>query len=182
MLDNPASKSGVVESKAVFYITGFTFEITVVALYAVMRIDRRFWVPDGAKGPGDYSRLQRGEEDKFYQDLRSTCGHYSAYADTSSMNASPGTAQRESQAWFGAANLVTKPTREEVRTVIHSLGFPAEIVGMPMDCGDEEEILLYAFRVKKLAREQAPKKMVLRQSGRNSHWSMDTAWAHPSVM
>ncbi|KAI9050084.1 hypothetical protein LZ554_006228 [Drepanopeziza brunnea f. sp. 'monogermtubi'] len=181
VLKNPASKPGAIESKSIFYIIGFTSEIIVVVLYAVLRIDRRFWVPDGATGPGDYSRVQRGEGEKSYQDLKSPYGHYSAYMDTSSACGSPKTPGRESQAWFGEANLITKPTREEVRTVIHSLGFPAETVGMPMDCGDGEEILLYAFRVKKLAREQKPK-MVLRQSGRNSYWSVDTACEQQSMM
>jgi hypothetical protein len=42
-------------SKACFYIFNFAVEITVVYLYAAMRIDRRFHVPNGAKGPGSYA-------------------------------------------------------------------------------------------------------------------------------
>ncbi|KAH6718076.1 hypothetical protein BKA61DRAFT_297243 [Leptodontidium sp. MPI-SDFR-AT-0119] len=50
-------------SKACFYIVNFAVEIVVVALYAVMRIDKRFHVPDGSKGPGDYrGRKEEGEE------------------------------------------------------------------------------------------------------------------------
>lgn len=30
-------------------------EITVVYLYLLLRVDRRFHVPNGSKGPGDYS-------------------------------------------------------------------------------------------------------------------------------
>ncbi|KAI9803388.1 MAG: hypothetical protein M1833_000907 [Piccolia ochrophora] len=41
-------------SKACFYIFNFVVEILVVALYAVVRVDLRFHVPNGAKGPGDY--------------------------------------------------------------------------------------------------------------------------------
>ncbi|KAL8737178.1 MAG: hypothetical protein Q9181_001935 [Wetmoreana brouardii] len=41
--------------KAYFYIFNFTVEILVVVLYVVVRIDLRFHVPDGSKGPGDYS-------------------------------------------------------------------------------------------------------------------------------
>ncbi|OLN93271.1 hypothetical protein CCHL11_08328 [Colletotrichum chlorophyti] len=41
--------------KAVFYTTGFFFEITVVALYAIFRIDLRYHIPNGSSGPGDYS-------------------------------------------------------------------------------------------------------------------------------
>lgn len=165
--ENPAQSPGAIDSKEVFYITSFTFEIMVVVLYAVMRIDRRFHVPDGAKGPGDYIRLQRDEE-KFFQDM-----------DVKSPYMDAGSGMFETQSWFGDGGLVAKPTREQVRKVIHSLGFPAEIVGMPMDCGDDEEILIYAFRVRKQVREQKPKKMILRQSGR---WSVDTAFEQQAVM
>lgn len=41
--------------KACFYIFDFTVELLVVILYVVVRVDRRFHVPDGSKGPGDYS-------------------------------------------------------------------------------------------------------------------------------
>lgn len=46
-------------SKTCFYVFNFTLEILVVFLYAIMRVDLRFWIPDGAKGPGSY---QRGEQ------------------------------------------------------------------------------------------------------------------------
>ncbi|KAL8840547.1 MAG: hypothetical protein Q9170_001300 [Blastenia crenularia] len=42
--------------KACFYIFNFTVEILVVILYVAVRVDRRFHVPNGSKGPGDYSR------------------------------------------------------------------------------------------------------------------------------
>jgi MFS family permease len=42
-------------SKACFYIFNFTVEIVVVYLYGIMRVDRRFWVPNGAKGQGSYA-------------------------------------------------------------------------------------------------------------------------------
>lgn len=51
-------------SKAVFYTTHFVFEILVVFLYAVARIDLRYHVPDGCTGPGDYSALSGGHEEK----------------------------------------------------------------------------------------------------------------------
>lgn len=52
----PNTNPGWYQSKACFYIFIFTVEIIVVALYAAARIDQRFYVPDGSKGPGDYSR------------------------------------------------------------------------------------------------------------------------------
>lgn len=42
-------------SKACFYIFNFTIEIIVIALFAVIRVDKRFHVPDASHGPGDYS-------------------------------------------------------------------------------------------------------------------------------
>ncbi|KAI9051645.1 hypothetical protein LZ554_004687 [Drepanopeziza brunnea f. sp. 'monogermtubi'] len=48
-------------SKACFYVFNFTIEIMVVALFAVIRVDKRFHVPDGSRGPGDYAgRKGRG--------------------------------------------------------------------------------------------------------------------------
>ncbi|KAK7538153.1 uncharacterized protein J3D65DRAFT_317801 [Phyllosticta citribraziliensis] len=42
-------------SKACFYIFNFTVEIMVVYLYIILRIDLRFYIPDGASGPGSYA-------------------------------------------------------------------------------------------------------------------------------
>ena len=49
---NPAGYQG----KACFYIFNFAIEIVVTLLYVVVRIDKRFWVPNHSKGPGDYLR------------------------------------------------------------------------------------------------------------------------------
>ncbi|KAK3954422.1 hypothetical protein QBC32DRAFT_336326 [Pseudoneurospora amorphoporcata] len=43
-------------SHAAFYVFNFTIEILTVVVYAAFRIDKLFWVPDGARGPGDYNR------------------------------------------------------------------------------------------------------------------------------
>ena len=44
------------QSKACFWIFNFVVEIIVILLYVVVRIDKRFWVPNHSKKPGDYSR------------------------------------------------------------------------------------------------------------------------------
>jgi hypothetical protein len=41
-------------SKEAFYMADFGVEVLTIYLYAVMRVDRRFHVPDGAKGAGSY--------------------------------------------------------------------------------------------------------------------------------
>ncbi|CAG8962181.1 hypothetical protein HYFRA_00005231 [Hymenoscyphus fraxineus] len=43
-------------SKACFYSFNFAIEIIVVGLYAAVRVDKRFFVPNGSHGPGDYLR------------------------------------------------------------------------------------------------------------------------------
>lgn len=53
------------QSKACFYIFNFVIEIIVILLYVVVRIDKRFWVPDHSKKPGDYSRGHALPVDKF---------------------------------------------------------------------------------------------------------------------
>ncbi|KAL8923683.1 MAG: hypothetical protein Q9208_004435 [Pyrenodesmia sp. 3 TL-2023] len=42
-------------NKACFYIFNLTLELLVTILYVVVRVDRRFHVPNRSKGPGDYS-------------------------------------------------------------------------------------------------------------------------------
>jgi len=51
----PADSPAWYHSKACFYIFNFTIEWIVVALYAIIRVDKRFIVPNKAHGPGSYS-------------------------------------------------------------------------------------------------------------------------------
>lgn len=44
--------------RACYYIFNYVMELIVVFTYAAARFDRRFHVPDGAKGPGDYAAGQ----------------------------------------------------------------------------------------------------------------------------
>lgn len=47
-------------SKACFYMFNFAVEILTVYLYAITRVDLRFHVPNGAKGPGSYEVRPQG--------------------------------------------------------------------------------------------------------------------------
>lgn len=48
-----------------FYVFDFTVEVLVVYLYAFLRVDRRFHVPNGAHGPGSYrAGAQKAQEEK----------------------------------------------------------------------------------------------------------------------
>ena len=46
------------DSKACFYIFNFTMEILIICLLTFSRMDKRFFVPNGCKQAGDYSRLR----------------------------------------------------------------------------------------------------------------------------
>ncbi len=51
----PGNNPAPYQNKACFYIFNLTVEILVLILYVVVRVDKRFHVPNGSKGPGDYS-------------------------------------------------------------------------------------------------------------------------------
>ncbi|KAH7018535.1 uncharacterized protein B0I36DRAFT_253050 [Microdochium trichocladiopsis] len=52
----PANNPAWYHSRACYYCFNFVIEVIVSGLYAAVRFDRRFHVPNGSKGPGDYSR------------------------------------------------------------------------------------------------------------------------------
>jgi hypothetical protein len=52
----PAADPGWFDSKACFYLFNFTIDFSVVLFFAVVRVDKRFIVPNGCHAPGDYSR------------------------------------------------------------------------------------------------------------------------------
>ena len=51
----PADDPAWYHSKACFYCFNFVVEVVVIFMYAVVRVDRRFHIPNGAKGEGSYS-------------------------------------------------------------------------------------------------------------------------------
>ncbi|KAK1855339.1 hypothetical protein CCHR01_01960 [Colletotrichum chrysophilum] len=50
-----ASNPAWYHQKACYYVFNYVLEIIVVYTYTLSRFDRRFYVPNGAKGPGDYA-------------------------------------------------------------------------------------------------------------------------------
>jgi hypothetical protein len=55
MTPRPVNDPAWYQSKACFYIFNFAVEVVVIWLYILVRVDRRFHIPNGSKGPGDYS-------------------------------------------------------------------------------------------------------------------------------
>jgi hypothetical protein len=52
-------------AKPAFYMMNFGVEILVLYMYALMRVDIRFHVPNGAKGPGSYTvAVEKGDEEE----------------------------------------------------------------------------------------------------------------------
>lgn len=54
-IPRPSSDPAWYDSKACFYLFDFTIEVIVVYTYAIIRVDKRFHVPNGSKRAGDYS-------------------------------------------------------------------------------------------------------------------------------
>ncbi|PLB49442.1 hypothetical protein P170DRAFT_437015 [Aspergillus steynii IBT 23096] len=54
----PITSPGWFDSKASFYVFIFVFEVLILCLLTFSRIDKRFFVPNGCKGPGDYTQLR----------------------------------------------------------------------------------------------------------------------------
>ncbi|KAI0892098.1 hypothetical protein F4806DRAFT_287045 [Annulohypoxylon nitens] len=52
----PASHPAWYHGKAPFYVFNFALEIIILSILALAKIDKRFYVPDGSRQPGDYSR------------------------------------------------------------------------------------------------------------------------------
>ena len=61
-LPRPRNDPAWYHSKVCFYLFDFTVEIIVVFLYVVLRVDKRFHVPNGSHAPGDYSGKNIGSE------------------------------------------------------------------------------------------------------------------------
>jgi hypothetical protein len=55
----PSTDPAWYHSKECFYLFNFTIEIIVVYLYAIIRVDKRFHIPDGSHGPGDYIGISK---------------------------------------------------------------------------------------------------------------------------
>ena len=65
---HPITHPAWYHSKVCFYIFNFTVEILVIFLYVAVRVDQRFWIPNGSRGAGDYAgRSAGGEEEKQQQ-------------------------------------------------------------------------------------------------------------------
>jgi hypothetical protein len=130
---HPTVSPGTIDSKSVFYATGFMLEIIVVISYAVFRFDLLFHIPDGCTGPGDYSRKESDEEE-FSQDDGLKIMRLNSF---------------DSQAGYSLA------TRDQLHQSVMQMKLQAFAIGHPIDAGDSQ-MILYAFKVKKGGPVQTP--------------------------
>jgi hypothetical protein len=147
---HPIEKPGQVDSKAIFYLTGFTLEIFVVLLFAAARFDRRFWVPDGCTGPGQYGP----PPPPLLSSSTSTSNSINDDKDSSSQPINlklrisyPTIPFPNQQPWQDIAG--TRNTREQLRIAIRDLEARGGVVGREIKSrdGDGGEVVVYAFRV-----------------------------------
>ncbi|KAE8452497.1 hypothetical protein EG329_000400 [Mollisiaceae sp. DMI_Dod_QoI] len=144
---HPKDSSAPLDSKLVFYLTGFTLEIIVVFLYAISRIDLRFWVPNGSSQPGDYLKAKSGfrlpsdDEEALFQEVDFKSRFSSGIdlpRDTKpqgmweSDDGSPTGAARwrpvSGQQWQDIPIDRTNVTREHIRQAIWDLKLNSELV------------------------------------------------------
>ncbi|KAI0164598.1 hypothetical protein GGR57DRAFT_449857 [Xylariaceae sp. FL1272] len=52
----PVSDPAWYHKKPAFYVFNFVLEILILSIFTFTRVDKRFHIPNGSKGPGDYSR------------------------------------------------------------------------------------------------------------------------------
>ncbi|KAK1754004.1 hypothetical protein QBC47DRAFT_385391 [Echria macrotheca] len=93
----PLANPAWYHSKPAYYCFNYVIELIVVYAYGLARFDRRFHVPDGAKGPGDYSAGKIGvnrEEDVFGPD-----GDQDGDGDDTSGTAPVGGADESEHTW-----------------------------------------------------------------------------------
>lgn len=71
--------------KAPFYFFNFVVEIQTVLSYAILRVDLRYHIPDGAKGPGSYSAPQQNNEVELTNSRPNSLSKHNANSETISV-------------------------------------------------------------------------------------------------
>lgn len=163
---------GAINSKAVFYVTGFTLEILVIIMYAVTRIDLRFYVPDGCTQPGDYEGKPNSPlltdhavgKDEFGSqedliDVKMRMSVTDLMTENEKLNGMPQPSSSENNAMASAtarvissysdnSNMSANSSRDQATNAINNLRLNTELVGQT-EAGNGEEILFYSVKVKK---------------------------------
>ncbi|TGO89207.1 hypothetical protein BPOR_0120g00150 [Botrytis porri] len=145
VIEKPLSAPSHLFSKPVFYTTGFMLEIIVVYGYLFLRVDLRFWVPNGKGSPiaagsaGAYTVKSEDDEEKLVDGLgdgREPRAPSSLYE------------KLYGNVVIGLDTNVPVSSAEKVSAAIADLSMSTrgEIFGTQVQ-SPSEDVVLYAFRV-----------------------------------
>lgn len=134
-------------SKAPFYFFNFGVEVMVVYLYAIMRVDRRFHVPDGARWRQSYAppappplpqEEEDEEEEKSDEEKSDGATDIEKTAQILEMPRPVANPEHRKSGWMGVKRPLSIPdpnrrtwTLAEQERIIRRLGGPWEIVSDP---------------------------------------------------
>ncbi|TGO36634.1 hypothetical protein BHYA_0119g00240 [Botrytis hyacinthi] len=145
VIEKPISAPSHLFSKPVFYTTGFMLEIIVVYGYLFLRVDLRFWVPDGAGGPvaqgsaGSYTVKSEDDEEKLVD----------GSGDEGKSRAPSSLYEKlYGNVVIGLDTNIPVSSAEKVSAAIADLSMSTrgEIFGTQIE-SPSEDVVLYAFRV-----------------------------------
>lgn len=134
-------------SKAFFYCFNFVTEILVITMFAIVRIDLRFHIPNGARKTGDYSNSH------FYLGKNDTERDLPTHPPLLHRSASCSTLHRYESSIF-----------EDTSTLADSLRYPSSIIEMDEKTG--------TWKVKRLSRDSSSRNSSSFFS-RMSHYKID---------
>jgi uncharacterized protein DUF3112 len=86
-----------VMGKGPFYVVNFTVEIIVLLMYAFLRVDRRFHVPDGARGPGSYGGAEPWNRKSLGADTTTTSGPRESFSPEKPRTPGPGDEEKSEE-------------------------------------------------------------------------------------
>ncbi|TGO49999.1 hypothetical protein BCON_0194g00090 [Botryotinia convoluta] len=145
VIEKPISAPSHLFSKPVFYTTGFMLEIIVVYGYLFLRVDLRFWVPNGAGGPtaqgsaGAYTVKSEDDEEKLVE----------GSDDEGKLRARSSLYEKlYGNVVIGLDTNIPVSSAEKVSAAIADLSMSTrgEIFGTQVE-SPSEDVVLYAFRV-----------------------------------
>lgn len=145
VIEKPISAPSHLFSKPVFYTTGFMLEIIVVYGYLFLRVDLRFWVPNGTGGPtapgsaGSYTVKSEDDEEKLVD----------GSGDEGKLRARSSLYEKlYGNVVIGLDTNIPVSSAEKVSAAIADLSMSTrgEIFGTQVE-SPSEDVVLYAFRV-----------------------------------
>lgn len=123
--------------KAFFYVYDFGVEAIVVFLYIFVRVDRRFHVPDGAKGPGSYKKVHGRHDSEGPFILQEDMSEYAPYSEKIPMDEEKGMAgQSAPPPYYGPLRVYSEEELfDDSATLAETLNFNATSLELDRQSG-----------------------------------------------